>query len=94
MIKHENCAFGNCPATNDVCKDKCKCPNNTAVKLVGITCDHYKVSKFSKNLKKNGFENFEIKEQQLFTIIRVAVFTKDLNKLKKVIEATDASFRK
>lgn len=93
MKKYENCVFDECPVTNGMCDQKCKCPADEKTKLVGIACDRYKVNKFKKTLKKKGFPNFHVTESKSFYVIKVAVFTKDMQKLKGVIEAIERSFK-
>ena len=93
MKKYENCVFDSCPVTNGLCDKKCKCPNDSKTKLVGIACDRYKVNKFTKTLNKKGFPHFQVTEGKVFDIIKVAAFSKDMPKLKRVIETIEQSFK-
>lgn len=86
--------FNECPVTNGMCEQKCKCPDDGKVKLVGIACDKYKTKRFEKKLKKKGFVHYEVnKSSPMMNIIKVATFPKDMNKLQKVIQDVNKSFQ-
>jgi len=86
------CVFSKCPFPKNCVKD-CKCPNSEEVKLAGILANNYKLKRFKKQLKKNGFYNFEIVySEKGISTIRVATHSNKLAELQKVCSNIEAYF--
>ncbi len=63
-------------------------------KTIGIAVDNYKLSKFKRELKKNGFKNFEIIELSATeSLIRIKISNSKYHKLKKLVQNLNLFFQ-
>lgn len=63
-------------------------------KLVGITCDNYKIDEFKKELTAKGYIDFEVKYlRKDLSVIRVSCFESDYPAIGKICEKVENHFK-